>query len=112
MAHLNRQPLGIIIGKVECAGIASDNLLDQLKNLNKERKWVVHNSNRQDGLSLYTDAGRDYFIRRICRFTESAIALQHLISEELLEYGERAGISRSEIEAVSKQQVRELKGEA
>ncbi len=112
MKDLEKKTLGQLIGLVESTSSLSPSGITKLKEFNDIRKWIVHNSNRESGDSLYTDSGRDYFVSKICKFTGMAIELQKLIERELVNYGVDCNVSPEEIHMSAKNTVNKLKGKA
>tara|TARA_R110002050_G_scaffold6914_2_gene27756 strand:- start:96 stop:599 length:504 start_codon:yes stop_codon:yes gene_type:complete len=110
LGKLGKKTLGQLIGLLEKSNILSSAFLEKLKGFNNQRKWVVHNSNRESGDSLYTETGRLNFIERICTFTDLAIEIQKEIEASLLQYVSEQGISSDEIAVVANRSIEKLQG--
>jgi hypothetical protein len=61
MDGIKKKTLGQLIGLLEKTKYAPNEMLADLKSFNNERKWIVHNSMRDNGNDLYTDQGRNDF---------------------------------------------------
>ncbi len=110
LRKLQKNTLGQLIHKIEAESVVSKKFLEKLKDFNNERKWIVHNSNRERE-SLYTDSGRKYFLERIEKFTDKATELQQMVVIEIVDYGNDLGISGTEILRMAEKKINELKGE-
>ena len=108
---LQRKTLGQVIGLLEKGSWVSTDFIRRLKDFNSMRKWIVHNSAREDGEALYTDQGRERFLSKICQFTELAVGFQHEIQGLLVEYAIEQGVQTDEVFEQSKRRVRQLRGE-
>ena len=111
MAKLSRKTLGQLIGMVEKASLVPNSLIAKLKSFNDTRKWVVHNSSRESGHDLYTDAGRAEVFGRILEFTNNAIALQKEIESDLLDHHVSHGLSVEQVYDDAENTIRKLKGQ-
>ena len=108
---LQRKTLGQVIGLLEKGSWVSTDFIRRLKDFNSMRKWIVHNSAREDGEALYTDKGRERFLSKICQFTELAVGFQHEIQGLLVEYAIEQGVQTDEVFEQSKRRVGQLRGE-
>jgi hypothetical protein len=112
LKKFNKLPLGPLIKLLENSKIVSQILIDKLNHFNQERKWIVHNSNRENGELLYTDEGKYYFLERITKFTELALELQKNIDKEVVKYTiENAGVDEAFINSEAYNRLAELQGE-
>jgi|GEM_PF-1393366 len=109
MDKLKKKTLGQLIGLVEDNNIVSTELLEKLKNFNQQRIWIVHNSNRENKDSLYTDEGRTHFIDEIRSFTKLAIELQQIIGNEVLTFTTSFGISENQIYETANNHINKLR---
>ena len=90
-AKVGRKTLGQLIGFLERTGRAPDAMLSDLKDFNTLRKWVVHNSMRENGSDLYTDEGREAFAKKLLIFGEMARSIHNGISDSLMHLVTAAG---------------------
>lgn len=111
ITKLQRKTLGQVIGLLEKGNWVSTDFIRRLKDFNSMRKWIVHNSAREDGETLYTDKGRERFLSKICQFTGLAVGFQHEIQEVLVEYANEQGVQTDKIFEQSKRTLRKLRGE-
>lgn len=111
ITKLQRKTLGQVIGLFEKGNWVSTDFIRRLKDFNSMRKWIVHNSAREDGETLYTDKGRERFLSKICQFTGQAVGFQHEIREVLVEYANEQGVQTDKIFEQSKRTIRKLRGE-
>lgn len=113
LAQVNKKTLGQLIGLVEKTGKAPSAMLDDLKKFNSLRKWVVHNSMRENGNDLYSDRGREEFVLKVVAFTDMAISIHDNISEQLMGLVTTSGFATEEqIIQMANLQIERLKGKA
>ena len=110
LSKLEKKTLGQLIGLFEKGQWVSEEFIARLKNFNSIRKWMVHNSGRQSGESLYTDHGREYFISKICEFTDLAVEFQQEIQNFFIEYGRSQNIPVDQVFDDAKINLEKLKG--
>ncbi len=97
LVKLEKKTLGQLISLLEKSDWVSQDFIVRLKEFNSIRKWIVHNSGRQSGESLYTDQGRFDFISKIVEFTNLAVGFQKEIRDSLVDYGEEKNVSKENI---------------
>jgi len=108
LSKLNKLTLGQLIE----LQVTSPELIERLTALNKDRKWLVHNSWRESGEGLYTDTGRQYFFNRCEAFIEKSLALQKAIQEDLMDYTISKGATRDTLYGIAHKKLNKLMGEA
>lgn len=108
--RLKKLTLGQLIGETEKHEIMSEELLFRVKEFNKERKWIVHNSAHESGHELYTDEGREYVFNKISSFIDEAITINKAVENELIHYSVNKGQSLEKIEKMATDHVNKLKG--
>tara|TARA_R110002167_G_scaffold296423_1_gene500853 strand:- start:97 stop:603 length:507 start_codon:yes stop_codon:yes gene_type:complete len=91
LKQMNRKTLGQLIGLLEKTNKVPDSMLTDLKAFNELRKWVVHNSIRENGHDLYTDKGRESFALQMLKFTGMATTLHKSIRNTLMVLVTKAG---------------------
>ncbi len=110
LAKLEKKTLGQLIGLFEKKDWVSGDFINRLKEFNSSRKWVVHNSGRENGESLYTDHGRRFFLSKICDFTNQAVGFQKEIQDALIDYGNAQKISTDKVLEEANKHIEKLKG--
>lgn len=113
LEKINKKTLGQLIGLLENTGRVQNAMLSDLKEFNSLRKWVVHNSMRENGEDLYTDQGRENFARKILAFTDMAMSIHRGISDSLMHLVTTSGYTTEEqIMKVARSEIDRLKGNA
>ena len=112
LSKLNKFTLGQLIKRAIELQATSPELIEKLAALNKDRKWLVHNSWRESGEGLYTDSGRQYFFDRCEAFIDESLALQKAIQEDLMEYTVSKGVSPETLYGIAYKKLNKLMGEA
>jgi len=96
LKQINKKTLGQLIGLLEKTHKVPDSMLTDLKEFNELRKWVVHNSIRENGHDLYTDHGRELFALQVLKFTEMATTLHKNITNILMVLVTKSGYATEE----------------
>jgi hypothetical protein len=109
LAKQRAHPLGRSLGIAEKGGVLSSELYAELKEFKEERDWLVHRS-IQDRADLYLDEKREALIVRIMNFSEWALRIQKMISEELVAYGASVGVSPQWVASEGQKILNKLKG--
>lgn len=102
--------LGASIKDAKEGQIFSPLLQERLEKFKEERNWLVHRSVHQNGDDLYVDALRYVLMERIEAFSDEAIELQKLISQESEDFVVSQGVSKKWIEQQAVQEIKALKG--
>ena len=105
-----RDSIGTALRIARKAQILSPSLLDRLDKFKEERNWLVHRSLYRNGDDLYNDQKRYQVLNRLEAFSKEASCLRRLISDELIEFVERQGVSREWIENHAAHQIKVLSG--
>ncbi|PCJ92956.1 MAG: hypothetical protein COA46_03025 [Porticoccaceae bacterium] len=113
LRKINQKTLGQLIGLIEKTGRVPQAMLADIKEFNNLRKWVVHNSMRENGQDLYTDSGREHFFQKITAFSDMARSLHNSISTSLMQLVTDSGYTTEEqIMATANLELERLKGNA
>ncbi|GAB2585439.1 hypothetical protein [Nitrincola alkalisediminis] len=96
LAKVSKKTLGQLIGLLENTGRVHEVMLSDLKEFNSLRKWVVHNSMRENSEDLYTDQGRELFAHKMLNFTDMAISIHKGISDSLMNLVTTTGYATEE----------------
>lgn len=111
--QISRKTLGQLIGLLERTERVQSSMLSDLKEFNSLRKWIVHNSMRENGQDLYTDHGRDEFAKKLLVFSEMARSIHNGISDSLMYLVTTAGHATEEqIMRMANSEIDRLKGRA
>ena len=108
--RLNKQPLGRLIAEAESLSVLDDIPLNRLRNFNERRKWVVHNSTREDGVELYTSEGRKSVFDRLETFIHEAQDLHKFIGDQIVEYCVSRGKNKKTIYDDAEKHIAKLRG--
>ncbi|RUO21828.1 hypothetical protein [Aliidiomarina haloalkalitolerans] len=84
LAKISKLTIGHLIRLLENTGQVQEKMLLDLKEFNSLRKWVVHNSMRENGEDLYTDQGREQFANKVLAFTDMARSIHKGICDSLM----------------------------
>jgi len=113
LQRISKKTLGQLIGLLENTGYVQEAMLSDLKEFNLLRKWVVHNSMRENGEDLYTDQGRKEFALKVITFTDMARGIHKGISDSLMHLVTQTGYATEEqIMEVANSEIDRLKGNA
>ena len=113
LKKISKKTLGQLIGLLESTNHVAEKMLSDLKEFNSVRKWIVHNSMRENGNDLYTDQGRKDFAHKVLNFTNMATAIHKSISDSLMSIVTASGYAtEKEILKVADSEIAQLKGNA
>ena len=111
LKQIQKKTLGSLLNMIEKKNLIKDFLLTDLKNLNNERRWLIHKSLIENGDDLYTGTGRNCVFDRIEKFIREGIRLHKQVSSETTKYCVSKGISEAWISSTAKNEIRKLKSE-
>lgn len=112
LAKQRHATLGTALRTAQKNEVLPATLLKRLAHLKEERDWLVHRSLVQNGASLYTDVGRNATFQRLDAFVEEAISIHRALMAEVTSFTESHGLSIANADALGRQKIARLKGDA
>ncbi|MCP4597858.1 hypothetical protein [Neptuniibacter sp.] len=111
LSQINKKTLGQLIGLLDSVGNVPNSFMIKLRKFNNERKWLIHNSLRENGNDLYTEQGRNDFAIKVVSFNRMAKEIHDQSADIIMKLVTRSGYAtEQEIIQMALKEINDHKG--